>query len=53
MPRFHHSLKEIADSGTIVIERESADHVEVFYVPTKTGVDWNGKTFRMATPRDA
>ena len=35
MPRFHHSLPESDDSGTIVIEREAADHVEVFYVPSK------------------
>ena len=35
MPRFHHWLPVSDDSGRIVIERQSADHVEVFYVPSK------------------
>ena len=35
MARFHHSLPDSDDSGTVVIERQSADRVEVFYVPSK------------------
>ena len=35
MPRFHHSLPETYDSGKVVIERQSDDHVEVFYTPAK------------------
>ncbi len=35
MPRFHHSLPESDDSGKVVIERQSDDHVEVFYTPSR------------------
>ena len=35
MPRVHHWFPASDDSGTIVIERQSADHAEVFYVPSK------------------
>ena len=42
MPRFHHSLPDSDDSGKVVIERQSADHVEVFYVPSKDRLDRSG-----------
>ena len=35
MPRFYHSSPESDDSGKVVIERQSDDHVEVFYTPSK------------------
>ena len=35
MPRFHHSLLGNDDSGKVVIERQSDDHVKVFYIPSK------------------
>ena len=35
MPRFYHSSPERDDSGKVVIERQSDDHVEVFYTPSK------------------
>ena len=35
MPRFYHSSPERDDSGKAVIERQSDDHVEVFYTPSK------------------
>ena len=35
MPRLYHSSPESDDSGKVVIERQSDDHVEVFYTPSK------------------
>ena len=35
MPRFHHSIPANGDSGKVVIERQSDDHVEVYYIPSK------------------
>ena len=35
MPRFHHSIPANEDSGKVVIERRSQDHVEVYYIPSK------------------
>ena len=35
MPRFYHSLPDIDDSGTVVIERRSDDGADVFYSPSK------------------
>ena len=34
MPRLHHSLPDIEDSGKVVIKRLSDDHAEVFYTPS-------------------
>ncbi len=39
MPRFHHSLPDIDDSGKVVVERLSDDHVEVFYSPSAERLD--------------
>ena len=35
MPRLYHSLPDIDDSGTVVIERRSDDGADVFYSPSK------------------
>ena len=35
MPRFHHSIPANEDSGKVVIERQSDDQVDVYYIPSK------------------
>ena len=35
MPRFHHSLLDNNDSGKVIIERHSDDHVTVLYTPSE------------------
>ena len=35
MPRFFQSLLESEDSGDVVIDRQSSDSAEIFYVPSK------------------
>ena len=42
MARLHHSLPDNDDSGTVVIERQSADRVDVYYVPSKDRLERSG-----------
>ena len=39
MPRFHDSFVENDRTGKVVIERQSDDQVEVFYIPSKERLD--------------
>ena len=51
MPRFYHSSPERDDSGKVVIERQSDDHVEVFTRLPRSA--WKGLTSNPAEPMNS